>query len=108
MAALTLKVSESKYKLTLSQLQQKIAQLQNALGQLQTQRQKIERAYTGPQATDAINAIKEDEKQVKRAIEMVTDQRDQIQKYLDSMDTAANKIQGDYSDAMKLAKDVFN
>ena len=82
--------------------------LEGYLGDLQGKRAKIEGAYKGPQADDAINAIKKNEKAVKDAIDKVTTQRDQIQKYLDSMDKAATEIQADYKAAAELADHVFD
>ena len=108
MALLTLKVSETKYRDTLSKLNDKISVLEGYLGDLQGKRTQIERAYKGPQADDAINTIKKNEKVVKDAIDKVTTQRDQIQKYLDSMDKAATEIQTGYKTAADLADHVFD
>ena len=108
MANLMLKVSESKYRVTLDQLAVKIAQMNEALARLQNQRCKIEKAYRGPQAEKAIRAIRTDEEQVKRAINMVTEQRMIIQRYLESMDRTATEIESGFEDAQQLANSVFN
>lgn len=105
---LRLRVSEEKYRTAISQLGEKISLLNDKLLALQGKRAEIERNYSGPQAAKAIETIKENENQVRKAIENVQLQKDNIENYLNSMNQTDTTIQGNYDEAMNLAKNIFN
>ena len=107
MAALTLKVSEEKYKETIARLSEKIDRLEECLGDLVNQRQKLQREYQGHQAEAAIDTIRTNEENVTRAIEEVRRKRDDLQNYLDSMGVADTNIKNTYNDAHIKAANVF-
>lgn len=108
MAQLNLKVSENLYRETINQLGEKVQQLNGQLQALRSKREQIERYYSGPTATKAINTIKKDEENVERAITAVQTQKAQIEKYLNEMSTGDQEISGTYSDAMGKANTVFD
>lgn len=108
MADLRLKVSEEAYTEALTELGRKRETLAGYLRDLQGKRQAIERSYTGPQATEAINTIKKNEDQVQGAIERVRSQQEKIQEYLNSMSRADTDIKNDYKAAYDQANSVFN
>ena len=108
MAQLNLKVSESLYRDTITQLGEKITALQHQLSQLQGKREQIERYYEGPTAKKAIDTIKKDEDNVSRAIEAVKVQKQQIERYLNEMNQGDQEINGTYNDALSSASSVFD
>lgn len=107
MADLTLKVSESLYRDTISQLGEKVLQLNACLSSLQAKRQQIQSYYTGPTAAHAIQTIQKDEENVKRAIKAVVTQKQQIENYLNEMNRGDQEIDSSYKDAMSSANNVF-
>lgn len=107
MAQVNLKISEEKYRDTLSKLGDLMDKLETQLGQLQAQRAKIEDNYKGPIADMGIAAVKENERKVQTAIDNVRAHREQIEKYLNDMDKQNTEFQGRYQEAKEMAGKLF-
>ncbi len=107
MAELNIKVSEEAVRETVNKLTNKIENMQDHLAQLISNREKLERIYTGPTATIAIDAIKKREKEAAGSIEKFKKQRDKLQDYLDKMNQADNKALKDYEDALRKSNELF-
>ena len=84
-STLRIKVSEEKYRETINKLGEKISELQECLSRLQNLKNKLSSAYTGPAAEKALDALQQNEQNVKTTLEKVQKQKEKIQQYIDSM-----------------------
>ena len=84
-STLRIKVSEEKYRETINKLGEKISELQECLSRLQNLKNKLSSAYTGPAAEKALEALQQNEQNVKTTLEKVQKQKEKIQQYIDSM-----------------------
>lgn len=107
MADLNIKVSEEKVRETITTMTNKINSMQDHLSQAISTREKIERKYVGPTGTIAAEAIKKREKEVANSIEKFKKQRDKLQQYLDTMNTADAKAAKDFEDALNKTNELF-
>lgn len=107
MAELNLKVSEEKVRATIQVLTDKNDKLIDLLSQLRANREKLEKAYTGPTATIGINAIKKRESEVEAAIRKYKLQRDKLQTYLDIMNEADAKARAAFEESLSKTNDLF-
>ena len=106
-ADLRIKVSEDKVRETVQTLSTKIARMEDHLAQLISNREKLERAYTGPAASIAMKAIKKREGEAANSIEKFKKQRDKLQAYLDTMNATDAKVTSNYEAALNKSNELF-
>ena len=90
-----LKVSEEKYQGTINDLNEKIDLLKN-------------RYLPELRAKKGIETIQKNEDNIVKAIEKLEQQRDKIQRYLDSLRGADSQILGEFGNAMTQASGIFS
>ena len=104
-----LKVSEEKYQGTINDLNEKIDLLKNRyLPELRAKKDQIANSYTGTTAKKGIETIQKNEDNIVKAIEKLEQQRDKIQRYLDSLRGADSQILGEFGNAMTQASGIFS
>lgn len=105
---LTLKVSESDYRNTLSNLNSAVDGLKGELGKLQAERAKLEQNFVSATLSAPLREmIKNKEKQVQGSIDSILTQIKQIENLLTSMSTAEKTINEKIKEAADSNVDVF-
>ena len=107
-STLRIKVSEEKYRETINKLGEKISELQECLSRLQNLKNKLSSAYTGPAAEKALDALQQNEQNVKTTLEKVQKQKEKIKQYIDSMGSWNEDASKKYEEATAKAKNIFN
>lgn len=105
---LTLKVSESEYRNTLSILNNAVTDLESELQKLQSEREKLETNFVSEVlSTPLREMIKNKEKQVQGSIESIKTQIRQIENLLTTMSTAEQTIGGKIKEAADTNVNAF-